>query len=250
MTVIEDMASSQIPATWSAVSAEQLQQAKMRTLVALDLGGPHPVAKRLANYYDVDMDYAGATFVTLGPIDSDDVTATDLHAIAMLNVKAGPGATRRLLEPCASRSEVLAALRGLPDSDLLVASPATLAAMETMYLAVKGTLSASTVARPNAWVTAAKLCARKRPDLFPVRDHKVCAYLGLATAQHKYQVDWQMFRFLIGDKDISLALDAACEQTMLSVRDSDRRVEMDVPRLRLLDAALWTYKIAIDRAKR
>lgn len=30
----------------------------------------------------------------------------------------------------------------------------------------------------NQWVMASKICARKRPMLFPVRDAKVCTYLA------------------------------------------------------------------------
>ena len=45
--------------------------------------------------------------------------------------------------------------------------------MEQLYEAIKQALSANTLKNPNAWVTASKLCARKRPDLFPVRDKEV-----------------------------------------------------------------------------
>ena len=247
MTATRDIAWTQIPPTWPAAPAELLGQAKDRALVSLNPGGRYPVAARLADYYDADLDYAGATFAGLAPISPDDVTASDLHAIALLSVDAGPGSTRRLLEPGANRTEVLAALGNVPDTDLLVAGPGTLAAMETLHLAVKSALSAPTVAHPNAWVTAAKLCARKRPELFPVRDREVCGYLGLLNARQNYQVDWHVFRFLIGDQDVIAAIGAAVEQTMDVALEGSRRVRPDVSRLRLLDAALWTYKIALNR---
>ena len=61
-------------------------------------------------------------------------------------------------------------------------------------------------------MTASKLCARKRPDLFPVRDKEVCDYLGL-TQLRNYQADWQVFRSLIGDPDITAAIDVMSKAT-------------------------------------
>ena len=71
----------------------------------------------------------------------------------------------------------------IPDCDLANAGIRALTAMQQHYEAVKQALSADTVKNPNAWVTASKLCARKRPDLFPVRDKEVCDYLGLTQLQ-------------------------------------------------------------------
>ena len=65
-----------------------------------------------------------------------------------------------------------------------------LLAMADMYQALKSALSPPDVKNPNPWVTASKLCARKRPDLFPVRDNVVCTYLGLIDPKGNYQVDW------------------------------------------------------------
>lgn len=121
------------------------------------------------------------------------------------------------------------------------ASP-VLAAMEGLYEAVKQALSADTVKNPNAWVTASKLCARKRPDLFPVRDKEVCDYLGLTQLQN-YQVDWQVFRYLMGDRDIVAAIDMM-GKAVTAVADG-RRLQADHSRLRLLDAAIWTYVMSL-----
>jgi Family of unknown function (DUF6308) len=85
--------------------------------------------------------------------------------------------------------------------------------MERLYLQVKPALSRSEVHDKNAWVTASKLCARKRPDLFPVRDRIVCEYLGLLK-NGNYQVDWQVFRYLISQRDVRDAIDVLVDQAL------------------------------------
>jgi hypothetical protein len=95
-----------------------------------------------------------------------------------------------------------------------------------------------TVMNPNAWVTASKLCARKRPDLFPVRDRLVCDHLGLSHFRN-YQVDWQVFRALISDQDVVAAIDSVGKA--LEANPGAENLEVDHSRLRMLDAAIWTY---------
>jgi len=90
---------------------------------------------------------------------------------------------------------------------------------------------------PNAWVSASKLCARKRPDLFPVRDRLVCDHLGLIAFKN-YQVDWPVFRSLINDQEIIANIDATIKATKQTAAGP---VQLDRSRLRLLDAAIWTY---------
>jgi hypothetical protein len=111
--------------------------------------------------------------------------------------------------------------------------------MAALYETVKQALSADTVKNPNAWVTASKLCARKRPDLFPLRDTEMRDYLGLTPWQN-YQVDRQIFRGLIGDPDIIAAIDL-----MSKAAAAGRRLQADQSRLRLLDAAIWTYATSL-----
>jgi hypothetical protein len=50
--------------------------------------------------------------------------------------------------------------------------------MEAVYSPVKQALGNPEVKRTNPWVTASKLCARKRPHLFPVREKVVCTLLS------------------------------------------------------------------------
>jgi hypothetical protein len=162
-----------------------------------------------------------------------------------MNVEIGPGATRRLLEGATHRPAILEALAGVEHKDLLVAGPVDFLAMKKLYLAVKPALSDPDTKDPNAWVTASKLCARKRHELFPVRDNVVCDYLGLIpTAKGEsgnYQVDYQVYRALIGDRQIIAAIDDLADQLRAGVPGRD--VRPDAGRLRLLDAALWTWAV-------
>ena len=228
---------TEIPTGWPEIPPNLREQVTGQALKALRLDGERPAQDRLRFYYDVDGDYAGASFAQLAPIEPDNINATDLHATRLLSVPIGPGATRRFLDEGAARTEVLDALRAIPDKDLLVTDPATLEAMESFYLAVKTNLSAASTRHPDAWVTASKLCARKRPELFPVRDRKVSAYLGL-TRNNSYQIAWQVFRHLIGHRDVITAIDALSDATLAGAHGT--RLRLDDSRLRLLDAAIWT----------
>ena len=92
----------------------------------------------MRRYYDPTGGYAGSTFLDLGPNNPHDLTATDLYALSLLDVRATPFAGRRLLQPGDHRRRVLTALASpdLPASaNLLTATPATFDAAETLYLA-------------------------------------------------------------------------------------------------------------------
>jgi hypothetical protein len=215
-----------------------LDRAKDSALHALsDLGWP--VADRLREYYDPDGDFAGASFTQLGPVVPDDITAADLYAVRLLNVRVGRRATRQLLDDGSTRRRILTALRALPTTDLADAGPDTWAAMGELYEAVKAGPSAKHARTPNPWVTASKLCARKRPDLFPVRDRgrlrlpradpppeRPPGLAGLPVPDHT-------------DRQVGDAIDAATDEARGQLHGSS--VTLDKCRLRLLDVALWTH---------
>jgi len=228
----------QVPERWAPVPPEAWKHAKSQALAALDLEGPRPVGPRLAAYYDRDGDFAGASFADLSPNDPADITATDLHAVSTLSVTVGPGATRRFLDSGPVRSALLAKLSDVPCVELHVAGPETLTAMAAFYAEVKHHLGEPSSASSDRWVTASKLCARKRPYLFPVRDSVVRDLLGL-TQYGEYQIDWQVYRSLIGDDKVIRASDTAIAAAHQVA--GTRRLQTDRDRLRVLDAALWTY---------
>ncbi|WP_255632945.1 DUF6308 family protein [Actinotalea sp. Marseille-Q4924] len=133
-----------------------------------------------------------------------------------------------------------------------MAGPTDFLAMERLYLAVRDALSEPGVKSRNQWVTASKLCARKRYDLFPVRDSVVCTYLGLIPSKGKgrgnYQIDYQVYRALIGNREVIERIDDLVDR----LRDGvpGREVRLDGGRLRLLDAALWTWVDKSELARR
>ena len=215
-----------------------LNHAVSQTLKALTTGTEHPVEHRLFAYYDREKDYAGADFAELLPIADHDITPTDLFAVSRLSMRFKASATRRLLDYGGHRLNVLNTLAAIPDTELLIADPFALIAMDNFYIAVKAAVIDPTAKQSDPWVTASKICARKRPNLFPVRDKRVRDFLGL-TRFEDYQFDWLVYRHLLGCKEVIDALDAAASATR--ELGSDKKLRLDKSTLRLLDAALWTY---------
>jgi len=168
-----------VPDGWTPVPDGVFEFAKDRALEKLSPEGDDPVGPRLARYYDRSGNYAGASFVETAPNPVNDIVASDLHAVSLLSVTIGPGATRRFLEPGTVRDHLLASLGSVPDKDLADADAEDLAAVARLYEAVKASLRDPTSRTSDRWVTASKFCARKRPRLFPVRDSVVCNILGL-----------------------------------------------------------------------
>jgi hypothetical protein len=66
-----------------------------------------------------------------------------------------------------------------PQQRLEEIDPAAVAEpMAELYESVARCLRRAGAQRSNAWVTASKICARKRPNLFPVRDNVVLDLLA------------------------------------------------------------------------
>jgi hypothetical protein len=226
------------PTDWTPATPRQLEQAKELVWLALNA---EATVGHLETYYRRDGNYAGATFIDLDPVDPYSFTAADLLSLNLLSVAAQPVAVRRLLEPSRERGHLVRLLseEKLPlDADLAMADADQLLAMAQLHEALKQALSPAEVKNPNPWVTASKLCARKRPDLFPVRDNVVCKHLGLIESRGNYEVDWQVFRHVIQDNAIRRQLDAI-------VDEAAGRPGVDVGhpnrRLRHLDVVLWMH---------
>ncbi len=121
------------------------------------------------------------------------------------------------------------------DANLSLADAASLEAMAAFHRALKPALSATESATANPCVTVSKLSARKRPDLFPVRDSVVCALLGIGK---NYEVDWQVYRRLLQDDDIRRSLDQIVDNAA-AIPGVD--VGSPTARLRHLDVVLWMH---------
>src|SRR4051812_29206016 len=85
----------------------------------------------------------------------------------------------------------------------------------------------------NAWVTASKLCARKRPRLFPVRDRVVT--VNRLKLGHDALLDWAAYRQIMTNAEVQQALAALVAQA----GEGSEAVQILDPPLKVLDAALW-----------
>lgn len=221
------------PATWPTVPEALVNSARLTVLAALSTAP-------LERYYDVAGNYAGATFVGLKPNDPYDLTAADLHAVRMLSVSVEPAATRRLLNESSLRDHVLEALRSTPpDVSLATAGAAELECAWKLHLALKQALAEPFVKRvSNPWVTAAKLAARKRPALMPVRDRVVGAALEV-LALNDGRIDLLLYRQLLADASVIDAIETAVKGARARADEAGSHCVFDDEPLRLLDAALW-----------
>jgi hypothetical protein len=233
--------SPDVPETWPKPTPDELQHARRVAIEALSDDTARPATERLGRHYDLSWQGAGTTFLELPPVDPSTVTVADLQALAVLEVPVDALVTRRLLDDPAIRAGIDEALAALPtDVDLADADLATFEAMEALAQVVHAACCNPWVSNPNPWVTSAKLCSRKRPRLFPVRDSVVCKGLGLYRTPTRRlgdrRVDWQVFVYLIGDPDISQQL-----ARLTSRVERTHGVRCDSVPLRVLDVALWTW---------
>jgi hypothetical protein len=224
-----------VPQGWEPLTEKTYASAREATWQALH---DERVVDRLVRYYDRAGDFAGATFLTVGPVDQLRFTSGDLLALTLLQVLASPAVVRRLTEPSRTRGELerlLAEARLPVNADLALADDGTLLDMATFHDALKQALSATESPTANPWVTASKLSARKRPDLFPVRDSVVSQLLWIGQ---NYEVDWQVYRRLLQDLEIRSRLDQVVDE---ATRRAGVEVGSPNNRLRHLDVVLWMH---------
>jgi hypothetical protein len=225
---------------WNLPAPERLSNAKSQALHALK---PERAGWRLRRYYNVAGDYAGASFASIGTNSPEAIAADDLFAMTLLSVSVPAGAARLLTGPGETKAAVDEALQALPAASLRDVDDAGLRHMEVFYRHVKNALAKAGVENSNPWVTASKLCARKRPDLFPVRDNVVCTLLGLLP-KGDYQVDWQTFRHLMRDPEVLDAIVAARAAATQGAEGATLVIDQEP--LRVLDAALWSSVTMAD----
>lgn len=234
-----------LPAGWAAVEPDMFEIALAQTQAAFTGGGvgvEHAV-EHLRPYYDPAGRYAGATFLDVEGDDDSAVTAADLWAVTTLSMTVPPDAGRALLYPGALRNEVNKGLRHLPPTlPLSDAAPEHLDHMWDLYSAVKTMLPALGKRDTNQWVMASKLCARKRPLLFPVRDSQVCRYLANTHLMGNkpgrlgsFGRDTQVFAYLSTHQAVRGWIRDARDQVLVEHPDW----AIDWTDLRLLDIVLW-----------
>jgi hypothetical protein len=227
-----------LPDGWPPVLDEVMATALSRTHDAL---AGDDALQRLAYFYDLAGDYAGTSFLDVQPNPSMDIHAADLYAVTRLTMTIGNRQSRLLLNPGSARNRSLELLEALPPEATIANLTASLLdGMWTLHNHLRSMLSSETRASTH-WVFAAKLCARKRPYLFPVRDGKVCAFLA-GSNPPSVPADWlglfnndiQVFAYLMTHK---VVVDRLNELRRLCAQ---RDIRVDTTPLRLLDALLWT----------
>lgn len=205
---------------------------------------------RLLRYYDPVGKYAGATFLGVPVDDASTVTAADLWAVTTLGMKVPPDAGRRLLNSGRLRTIIEAELRDLaPSAALSVTTPTVLEHMRTLYDAIRTMLPPlGQGPDTNQWVLSAKLCARKRPLLFPVRDSKVCEYLSnnRPMGGGPGQLGWftrdiQVLAYLITHPLVQKSLG----ETRALLYEKQPTWTIDHSDLRLLDVVLWSEAVRV-----
>lgn len=171
-----------------------------RDAVARLLAAPDLIA-RLSAYYAPDGAECGTNFLDGTEACSPDaITAADLFAVTTLGLEVPAAVARRLLHDTAASAAASAGLAGLPrDVTLEEATPAVRYAMNELHEAV--------LAAVGADVLATALCARKRPELFPVLDAATCRALRLPSAS--VPACWRVLRAVLRDREVRPGLERA-----------------------------------------
>lgn len=217
------------------VSTEMLNYALDRAREALQ---GDTAVERIAKYYKIESDFAGSLYLGIPDPDPTVITAADLFAVSSLSIRIPARGARRLLLEQGGAGSVTQALGALPSKALAETDEADLRLMEDFYLAVRDALRRAEATRPSgAWVTASKIVARKRPELFPVRDTQVTTFLGTRKSAN-YFTDWIVYRYLMNDEVVLSDLKRIAGA--LEGRAKSDEYLIETAPLRLLDVALWT----------
>lgn len=176
-----------------------------RGVIARALAAPG-VIDRLVAYYAHDAETCGINFLdgTEGQSPGA-VTAADLFAVTMLGVPVSPRVARTLLHDTAASADIsrcLAPDRLPVDVSLDEASPRILQAMAELHGAV---LAAVDGAVDGAVDLATALCARKRPELFPVLTDRLRDTLRLPVGS--VLSCWRALRAVLRDERLRDDLD-------------------------------------------
>lgn len=120
--------------TFPTIDTRDLTHARDQALKAL---AHSATPQRVADYYSPQSDFAGATFATLSPNSSQEITATDLLAVTSLSVSIPVHSIRQFLEVEEIRKPINKALLDLPGVSLEWTDDDDLAPMAEFYDLVK-----------------------------------------------------------------------------------------------------------------
>jgi hypothetical protein len=232
----------ELPTDWAPLNESLLSAALDRARQAAS----GDAIDRLRMFYDRESEYAGRSFLDAEPNPPDAVHAADLYAVSRLSITVTNLHGRLLIhdtQQVTRTKELLAAIP--PELTIADLTSSALTAMWDLQHHFRSVLATDTK-QSNHWVFAAKLCARKRPALFPVRDSVVCRYLSggqqlagsAAHARHGrlgwFSSDIQVFAYIATDATLQSAL------RNLQAEAESLGISVDKQALRLLDVLLWT----------
>lgn len=170
----------------------------VRCAVRATSGPGAPTRAALLSYYDPDAAQAGTTFLdgTEGE-HPETVQAADLFAVSMLGHPIAPPAARRMLHDTPWARRIETSLRALPVQAVLDgAEPPPLQAMRALHESVLAAIDPRPDPAAQNRVTASAVCARKRPELFPVLDAALCSALLLPGPDSPVHC-WQAVRAVL-----------------------------------------------------
>jgi hypothetical protein len=183
-----------------------------------------PATEAVGDFYNAEEGFAADTFLGLMPNDPWVLSAADLLAATLLDVRFGPSAVRALL-PGGELATVV--------SHLLARLPIGVPLWEATERDLAWANALWHVVRDNAVdvgpTKTGKLLARKRPDLLPVIDDVVTTHIECAGDTY-----WMTFRAVLHDHALR------------------RRVAMirpGAPVLRNLDTMMWMHWSESERAR-
>jgi len=228
----------ELPDGWPSLLDEVLDSAVERARIAV-FGDD--ALRRLLRYYNPSGNFASTSFLDAQPNPPGDIVAADLYAVSRLSMTVGVDQGRLLLDSGAKRTEALTLLSAVgPEATITGLGPELLTDMWNLYDHFR-TLLSTTNRDSNHWVFAAKLCARKRASLFPVRDSKVRDFLSGEVRPKKtihrlgrFGNDMQVLAYLM-THDVFLGRLAELHGDCL-----ENDIRLDAPLLRVLDVLLWT----------
>jgi hypothetical protein len=187
------------------------------------------VAELVALYFEPEWGFAGSMFDQLLPAERSEITAGDLLAVSLLDVRFSPLAVRRLLREIPEVDQVEA--DDPPLAELL--DPMSLPSDVSLWDAKDRHLDAARKVFRRfddmygvGPVKASKLLARKRPLLIPIVDRVITAQLLVTGSRHS----WTLLREALND--------AARRDAIDSLRPKHLGPGL-IPTLRVLDVAAW-----------
>lgn len=179
-----------------------------------------PAIDRVRRYFRW---WSGRHFDVIGENDPNAITGDDLVAVSLLSIEIPPEAAIAILED--KKDELVGCLKNIPQGKDAV-----------LWEVGESTINEGSQADSLwqilheidgiGWVTAHKLCARKRPHLLPVYDSVVKAAL-----QPRSREFWKPLRkTLVDHPEIVARLEEVKEDAGI-----DKRISL----LRTMDVAVW-----------